>query len=191
MPEVTETDVVVVGAGNAALCTALAARESGADVLGVERAEETQRGGNSTYTAGAFQVVYEGVEDLSILVPDLTPEELEDNDYGSYPEEQFFDDMAHITQHRTDPTLAELLITCSFDTLQWMTQNGIRPIYQRQACRTETGNFRYNNYPGGTGLTSDRCSAGSPARRRPLPRRAELAEVDSPRGRRSGRVRPG
>jgi tricarballylate dehydrogenase len=145
VPDITETDVVVVGAGNAALCAALAARESGAEVLVIERADEAQRGGNSTYTAGAFRVVYEGVEDLHKLVPDLTPAELENNDYGSYTEAQFFDDMARITQHRTDPTLAELLITRSFDTLQWMTRNGIRfiPMYQRQAFRTETGNFRF------------------------------------------------
>ena len=39
-------DVVVVGAGNAALCAALAARENGALVLILEAAPEHERGGN-------------------------------------------------------------------------------------------------------------------------------------------------
>ena len=38
-------DVVVVGAGNAALCAAIAAREEGASVIVVERAPEALRAG--------------------------------------------------------------------------------------------------------------------------------------------------
>jgi len=145
MREVHETDVVVVGAGNAALCAALSAREQGADVLLVERADEKQRGGNSAYTAGAFRVAYRGTEDLLKLVPDLTPRELEKNDYGAYTEAQFFDDMARVTQHRTDPDLAEILVTRSFETLQWMREQGVRfmPMYQRQAFKTANGGFRF------------------------------------------------
>jgi tricarballylate dehydrogenase len=47
-------DVVVVGAGNAALCAALAAAEQGVSVLILERAPENEAGGNSRFTAGAF-----------------------------------------------------------------------------------------------------------------------------------------
>ena len=56
-----EFDVVVVGAGNAALCAALAAEENGAKVLVLERANEDESGGNSRFTAGAMRVVYDGV----------------------------------------------------------------------------------------------------------------------------------
>ncbi len=78
-------------------------------------------------------------------MPDLTADELEKNDYGAYTQSQFFEDMARITQHRTDPALAEILVTRSFDTLQWMRENGVRfmPMYQRQAFKTETGGFRF------------------------------------------------
>ena len=59
-----EYDVVVVGAGNAGMCAALAARENGARVLVLEAAPFDERGGNSRYTAGALRFVYNGVDDL-------------------------------------------------------------------------------------------------------------------------------
>ena len=68
-------DVVVVGAGNAAACAALAARDQGASVLMVEAAPQSQSGGNTRYTAGAMRVVFNGVDDLVQLMPDLTDEE--------------------------------------------------------------------------------------------------------------------
>ena len=70
-------DVVVVGAGNAAFCAALAAREKGASVLMVERAPKELMGGNSRFTAGAFRCVYDGVDDLKAIMPDLTTDEID------------------------------------------------------------------------------------------------------------------
>ena len=49
MASATEYDVIVVGAGNAALCAALSARELGSRVLVLEKASEEERGGNSTF----------------------------------------------------------------------------------------------------------------------------------------------
>src|SRR5205809_3157871 len=69
-------DVAVVGGGNAAFCAALAARESNVSVLVLERAPEEEAGGNSLFTAGAFRCVYDGVDDLKALMPDLTEDEI-------------------------------------------------------------------------------------------------------------------
>jgi len=133
--EVDVVDVVVVGGGNAALCAALGARDGGAEVLVLERAPLAERGGNSTFTAGAMRFAYDGADDIVALVPDLSAEELNNTDFGAYPETQFLDDMARLTEYRTDPDLAEILVKRSFDTLRWLYQHGVRflPIYGRQA----------------------------------------------------------
>jgi tricarballylate dehydrogenase len=140
----SDYDVIVVGAGNAAFCAALAAQEQGAKVVMLEAAGEDESGGNSRFTAGSIRVVYNGVDDIKTLVPDLTPAEIETTDFGTYTAEQFFDDMARVTQHRANPDLVELLVTRSFDTLNWMRQKGVRfiPIYGRQAFKIE-GKFKF------------------------------------------------
>jgi tricarballylate dehydrogenase len=138
------TDVIVVGAGNAAFCAALAAHERGAKVLMLEAAPEDEAGGNSRFTAGSIRVVYNGTDDIKTLVPDLTPAEIENTDFGTYTSDQFFDDMARVTQHRADPDLVELLVRRSFATLNWMREKGVRliPIYGRQAFKVE-GRFKF------------------------------------------------
>jgi tricarballylate dehydrogenase len=138
------SDVIVVGAGNAAFCAALAAQERGAKVLMLEAAPENEAGGNSRFTAGSIRVVYNGTDDIKTLVPDLTPAEIESTDFGTYTADQFFDDMARVTQHRADPDLVELLVTRSFDTLNWMREKGLRliPIYGRQAFKVG-GRFKF------------------------------------------------
>jgi len=140
----SQYDVIVVGAGNAAFCAALAAQEQGASVLMLEAAPEEESGGNSRFTAGSIRVAYNGVEDIKTLVPDLTEAEIATTDFGTYTQEQFFDDMARVTQHRADPDLVELMVTRSFDTLCWMRDKGVRfiPIYGRQAFKID-GKFKF------------------------------------------------
>src|SRR5277367_3868928 len=137
-------DVIVVGAGNAAFCAALAAQEQGAKVLMLEAAPEDESGGNRRFTAGSIRVVYNGVDDIKTLVPDLTPAEIDSTDFGTYTAAQFFDDMARVTAHRADPDLVELLVTRSFPTLNWVREKGVRliPIYGRQAFKIE-GKFKF------------------------------------------------
>ena len=139
-----DADVIVVGAGNAAFCAALAAQDQGASVIVVESAPEELSGGNTRFTAGAMRVVYNGVEDLSKLMPDLSEDEKDRTDFGTYTQDQFFEDIGRITQYRGDPELTELLVTRSYDTLLWMKEKGVRfaPIYGRQAFKID-GRFKF------------------------------------------------
>ena len=136
--------VVVVGAGNAGLCAALSAREQGASVIVLECAPEEERGGNSRFTAGAIRIAYEGVEDLKELMPDLSAQEIETTDFGSYTEAEFFDDMARVSEYRSDPDLVDLLVKRSMETILWMREKGVRfvPIYGRQAFKVG-GRFKF------------------------------------------------
>ena len=126
-------NVVIIGAGNAGLCAALAAAEQGARVTVLERAPLEERGGNSAFTAGAIRVTYDGPSDLRRLMPDLTEAEWQNSDFGTYPAESYYDDMARVTEFRCDPDLTEVLVSRSLPTLEWMRTKAIRfsPTYHR------------------------------------------------------------
>jgi tricarballylate dehydrogenase len=149
-------DVVVVGAGNAALCAALAAREKAQKVLVLERAPQEESGGNSRFTAGLFRIAYQGVEDLKRVMPDLSAEEIARTDFGTYTEEQFLDDMARVTEYRCDPDLTELLVKNSLSTLVWMRSKGVRftAAWGRQAFNVG-GKFKFWG-----GLTAEAVGGG-------------------------------
>ena len=164
------TDIVVVGGGNAALCAALSARESGARVAVLEAAPEDQRGGNSTYTAGAMRTVFGGVDDLVALMPDLTEAERRETDFGSYTADQYFDDMARVTHFRADPDLVETLVRRSHETLVWMREKGVRfqPSYRRQAFKVDGrykfwGGLAVEAWGGGPGLVENLYKAAAGA----------------------------
>src|SRR5215469_7672117 len=109
-------DVLVVGAGNAALCAAISAHQNGARVLMLEAAPFEERGGNSHFTGGAFRFAFAGVDDLLAVLPSLAQERLENVDFGTYTQDQFFDDLFALTQYRSDPDLLEILVRGSLDT---------------------------------------------------------------------------
>lgn len=152
-------DVIVVGAGNAAFCAALAAQECGKRVLMLECAPEDESGGNSRFTAGAIRFAYDGVEDLLEVMPDLSEQELATTDFGAYTADQFLDDMHRVTRYRTDPALSERLVGLSFETMKWLRSKGLRfvPIYGRQAFKVEGrftfwGGLTVEAWGGGPGL---------------------------------------
>ncbi|WP_121066232.1 FAD-dependent tricarballylate dehydrogenase TcuA [Chachezhania antarctica] len=103
-------DVVVVGGGNAALCAAIEAAETGARVLILEGAPKAYRGGNSRHTRN-FRCMHHG--SLGPLVE-------------TYDEEEFFDDLLRVTKGETDEALARMCISTSEDCLPWMQAHGVR-----------------------------------------------------------------
>jgi tricarballylate dehydrogenase len=122
-----EYDVIVVGAGNAALAAAVAAREQGARrVLVLEKAPKGLRGGNTHYSGGLLRFAYDSPEDLRPLVPDAEREV--PGFYAGvepYPRARFWEDLSRVTEGRSDPELADLLMSRSYDTVCWMARQGI------------------------------------------------------------------
>ena len=137
-------DVLVVGAGNAALCAAISAHENGARVLMLEAAPFEERGGNSHFTGGAFRFAFSGVDDLISVLPSLAQEDLSNVDFGTYTQDQFFDDLFALTQFRSDPDLAEILVRGSLETAKWVVRQGVKlqPGLGRQAYQVD-GKFKF------------------------------------------------
>ncbi len=123
-PTGPEYDVVVVGAGNAALTAAISAHEHGARVLVLEKATKELRGGNSRFTGAIWRFVFDGIEDIKELVP-LSEAEIETLDVQKYSYDDFYGDLMRVTQGMADPELTELLVGQSQDTVRWMKEQGM------------------------------------------------------------------
>jgi tricarballylate dehydrogenase len=120
-------DVVVVGAGNAALCAALSAREQGARVVVLEKAPPSAQGGNCPYTGGGFRFLHEGIEDLLGLLPELTQKDVAHLSMAPYTADSFREHLLAVTHGDTDPELMEALIAQSRPTVEWMhSEQGVK-----------------------------------------------------------------
>ncbi len=108
----SDYDVIIVGAGNAALAAASSAREQGAErVLVLEKATEALRGGNTHYSGGLYRFAFAHADELRDIVPDAEQQVPRFfDDVQPYPAEAFWADLRRVTEERTDPALAELLI---------------------------------------------------------------------------------
>ena len=137
-------DVVVVGAGNAALSAALAAKEICGSVLVAEKAPEYFRGGNTYFTGGLIRFAFNDLEDIKTLIPDMSPTEEASVDVGSYTQDQFYADMMRVTQGMADPELAQILVSQSLPAMQWLREKGVRFVlsYGRQAFK-DGDKFRF------------------------------------------------
>src|SRR3954466_12740308 len=103
-------DVLIAGAGNAALCAALAAREQGASVLVLEAAPIHFRGGNSRHTRN-LRCMHDGPSGV------LTE---------SYPEEEYWQDLLKVTGGQTNERLARMAIRHTASCREWMVEHGVR-----------------------------------------------------------------
>jgi tricarballylate dehydrogenase len=119
-------DVIVVGAGNAALAAGVSARNEGAArVLLLEKAAREERGGNTYYSGGLLRFAFNNVEDLVPLAPGVVDVPGFMEEIHPYPSESFWSDLLRVTGGRTDREIAEILISNSYDTVCWMAEQGM------------------------------------------------------------------
>ena len=119
-------DVIVVGGGNAACAAAVSAREHGAKrVVLLEKAPRAQRGGNTHFSGAIFRFVFNEASELDRFVPTAEAEYPGFHaGVPAYPKEAFRSDLMRVTEGRSDPELAALLIDESYDTTCWLQDVG-------------------------------------------------------------------
>ena len=119
-------DVVVVGAGNAALVAAMTAHDAGARVIVLEAAPHAERGGNSRFSGGIFRCTHDGLQNLLPLVTDDFRQWADRVTVDAYTPQRYRDELDRATDGRSEPGLAARLIDDSYPTVQWMASKGVR-----------------------------------------------------------------
>jgi tricarballylate dehydrogenase len=123
---VNEFDVIVVGAGNAALAAAVSARENGAErVVVLEKAPREMRGGNTHWSGGVLRFAFDDPREIGPLVPGA--EQQYENFYEgvtAYTKADYHGDLMRVTNGRTDPVLSRILVDNSKATVFWMNEVG-------------------------------------------------------------------
>jgi len=128
----SQYDVIVVGAGNAALAAAVSASENGAKrIVVIEKAPREMRGGNTHWSGGVLRFAYDDPREIGELLPDVEDEF--ENFYDGispYSKDDYHGDLMRVTSGRTDPVLSKVLVHNSFDTEVdeegWRHQDGAR-----------------------------------------------------------------
>ena len=121
----SDFDVIVVGAGNAALVAALAAHDRGARVLVLEAAGFEERGGNSRFSGGIFRIAHHGLPDLLPLVAKGHTQDLTRVSVDPYPREQYLGDLMTTSANLSDRALVQALVDESYGTVEWMRDHGV------------------------------------------------------------------
>ena len=119
-------DVIVVGAGNAALVAALTAHQDGAEVLVIEAAPHAERGGNSRFAGAIFRFAHDGPDSVEPLLTTKAKDWLSKVDFESYSATRFDEDATLVSGGRADKDLQRIMVDRSFETVTWMRDAGVK-----------------------------------------------------------------
>jgi len=124
---VESCDIIVIGGGTAAFEAAVAAREAGAErVVMLEKAPESEYGGNARYSGTGFRFVHAGAEEIRRFVPDVDDALFATMSITPYSGGDFMADLDRMTQGRMNRELARTLVDESNAAVHWMREVGVR-----------------------------------------------------------------
>ena len=103
-------DVLILGAGNAAMSAAITARKMGASVLMIESADKDLRGGNSRHVRN-IRYSHNAATDYVT---------------GAYEASEYMADLMRVTDGNTNEELMRFMIEASEDCADWMIEQGIK-----------------------------------------------------------------
>jgi tricarballylate dehydrogenase len=139
---VERCDVIVIGGGSAAFEAAIAARERGAEnIVMLEKAPETEYGGNARYSGTGFRFWHAGLEEIREFVPGLDGDYFNSLQISPYTKEAFSADLARMALGRMDESLARTLVEQSNAAVHWMKDIGI--VWELLKEHAKIGNKRY------------------------------------------------
>ena len=87
----------------------------------------------------------------------MANEDLANVDFGTYTEEQYFDDMFELTAYRTDPDLCEILVRSSLETAAWCIAQGV-------SFSPGSAGRRTRSTASSSSGAGSRCTSGAAAR---------------------------
>jgi tricarballylate dehydrogenase len=161
-------DVIVVGAGNAALCAALSAHEYGARVLILEAAPKLARSGNTRFAGCVFRAPHAGLEAVKKV---LTQDSLKDTErvtLEAYTAEDYRKDLEDTSDGKANQSHVNIMVEKAWETIEWMKQKGVHwELILRKYYNLETQTGVIHLPPGspvkavkdGIGLTNDLWAA--------------------------------
>ena len=127
MARVEACDIVVIGGGSSAFEAAVAAREAGAQrVVMLEKAPESEYGGNARYSGTGFRFVHAGAAEIRRFIPDVDDTLFATMAIPAYGADEFMADLDRMTQGRMNRELAQTLVEQSNAAVHWMREAGIK-----------------------------------------------------------------
>ena len=118
--------VIVVGAGNAALVAALAVHDQGAKALVLEAANKEERGGNSRFAGATFRFAHHGLDTIVPLLDESSHALIPYSAVAPFTEDDYLKDLNDTSSGRAVPELIKTVVDRSYDTMEWMRDKGVR-----------------------------------------------------------------
>jgi tricarballylate dehydrogenase len=142
-------EVVIVGAGSAALVAAIAAHESGCRKIRVlEKAPEAEMGGNTRFTPGLWRFAFRDQKEFMDmnLLPQIPKHEWKEISIGPYPEQAYYKSIMDCGNGRPNPDFAKWMAGESNDITRWQTKHGVKWMF---ATGFVTATATHKAYNGG------------------------------------------